>query len=140
MEINYTLVIVATVVQFVLGAIWYGPLFGKAWMKIVGAENCTEEDMKKAQKQMAPFYLLQLIVTFVSTWILAMFIGYISTANVGLTAYCVAWLVWLGFLLPNVISGVIWSGTKRNLQFKQIAILGVFQLIAIMVSAWILMM
>ncbi|WNM19138.1 DUF1761 domain-containing protein [Flavobacterium capsici] len=44
MEVNFLAVLVAALSTFVVGFLWYGPLFGKAWM----AENgFTEEQMKK---------------------------------------------------------------------------------------------
>jgi len=43
-NINLLSVIAATLSSFLIGGIWYGPLFGKAWMKEF---NFTEEDLKK---------------------------------------------------------------------------------------------
>ena len=39
--LNWLAILVATVAAFVLGGLWYGPLFGKAWMAALGK---TEED------------------------------------------------------------------------------------------------
>ncbi|HRE78496.1 MAG TPA: DUF1761 domain-containing protein [Flavobacterium sp.] len=44
MEINFYPVFVAALTTLLVGFIWYGPLFGKAWMKETGL---TEEDLKK---------------------------------------------------------------------------------------------
>ena len=45
MEVNYLAVIVAGVVSWILGALWYSPiLFGKAWQKELGF---TDEYLKK---------------------------------------------------------------------------------------------
>ena len=35
-NVSLVATLVATVLGFVLGALWYGPLFGKAWMAAVG--------------------------------------------------------------------------------------------------------
>jgi hypothetical protein len=35
-QIPWIAVLVATVAGFALGAVWYGPLFGKSWMRAVG--------------------------------------------------------------------------------------------------------
>lgn len=48
-NINWLAVAVATVSTFVIGFIWYGPLFAKKWMKEVGM---TEEDAKNANMLM----------------------------------------------------------------------------------------
>jgi len=34
-QLNWLAVLVATVITSGLGALWYGPLFGKAWMRLV---------------------------------------------------------------------------------------------------------
>ena len=35
-KINHLAVWVAIILQFVIGFLWYGPLFGESWMKMVG--------------------------------------------------------------------------------------------------------
>jgi hypothetical protein len=44
MEMNFYPVFVAALTTLLVGFVWYGPLFGKAWMKETGL---TEEDLKK---------------------------------------------------------------------------------------------
>lgn len=58
-EINYLAVIVAALVPMVMGAIYYGPLFGKAWMNSLGY---TEEDLKGNE---AVTYGLALLMAFI---------------------------------------------------------------------------
>ncbi len=36
---NWWAILVATVVAFVLGGLWYGPIFGKAWLGVCAAER-----------------------------------------------------------------------------------------------------
>ncbi len=35
-ELNWLAILVATVAAFALGWLWYGPLFGKAWLEAIG--------------------------------------------------------------------------------------------------------
>ena len=42
--INWLAVIVATVATFILGGLWYGPLFGRMWM---AASGMTDEKAKQ---------------------------------------------------------------------------------------------
>lgn len=102
----------------------------------MGAENCSPEEMKAAQKAMGPFYLLQFLITFVSTTVLAMFIGSMSDYS----PYMTALIVLVGFVIPTQVSGVIWGSTKRALQGKQIFVLVLNQLASLMLAAWILSM
>lgn len=70
MEVSWIGVIVAAVSAFVLGGVWYGPLFGKKWM----AYNGMSEEDAKAGNPVIIFggaFVLSLIAAFV----FAMFLG-----------------------------------------------------------------
>lgn len=43
MEMNFYILFISAIVPVIVGSIWYGPLFGKAWMNIMGF---TEESLK----------------------------------------------------------------------------------------------
>ena len=43
-SLNFLAIIVSGILAMPIGALWYGPLFGRTWMKEVGY---TEEDLKK---------------------------------------------------------------------------------------------
>ena len=43
-EISWLATLVATLLAFALGALWYGPLFGKAWM---AEQGFVEEDLMR---------------------------------------------------------------------------------------------
>lgn len=45
--INWLAVVAAALSAFILGGLWYGPLFGKAWMR---ENNFTEEYVKAGNK------------------------------------------------------------------------------------------
>lgn len=114
METNYMLIIVASLAQFILGALWYSPLmFGKWWMEIMEATNLPVEQVKKMQKEMAPFYGLQLFLTLFSTFALVN----LAVAT-PFSLYHVAFWVWLSFIVPTQISGVVWANTKKKFWVK----------------------
>lgn len=129
------LVIGATIAQFVLGALWYSPLlFGKFWMKVVGAEGCDPEEIKAMQKQMAPFYALQFVITVLYTFVLNILLVNATSYD----PYAVALLVWFGFIVPTQVSGVVWGGTKKELWAKQIGVMTSYQLVGILIATFIL--
>ncbi|MGE0354015.1 MAG: DUF1761 domain-containing protein [Gemmatimonadales bacterium] len=68
--INWLAVIVAAVATFILGGLWYGPLFGKAWM---AASGVTEE--RARQGNPAVIFGLSFVLQLVAAIVLAMFIG-----------------------------------------------------------------
>lgn len=137
MDINYVGILVATMVTFVLGGLWYSPLmFGKWWMQIMECDTLSQEELKKMQKKMAPFYGLQLLLTLMTTVVLSIFIT--DVLNSDADTYFMTALIWVGFIVPTQIAGVVWANTKQKFWAKQIFIMISFQLVAIMLSAWIL--
>ncbi len=138
MHVNYLLIAVATVAQFILGAVWYSPLmFGKWWMQIMDVTKLSEAELKKMQKEMAPFYALQLFLTFFFTVSFANLIPYVSSL---FSNYHIAFWIWIGFIVPTQIGSVIWANTKKKFWAKQIFVMITFQLVAIMLASWILSM
>jgi hypothetical protein len=68
-SINFLAVIVATLSTFLVGYLWYGPLFGKAWMNAVGM---SEEELQ--QGNMAKIFGLAFIFELIMAFNLAMFL------------------------------------------------------------------
>jgi hypothetical protein len=67
LKINHLAVLVAVVLQFVLGFLWYGPLFGEAWMGMVGLDAATIE----ADPAGAEEWITNIISAVVSMYVLA---------------------------------------------------------------------
>ena len=65
MEMNILFVAIAALVPLVMGFIWYGPLFGNAWMKEMGF---TKESMEG--KNMTLIFILCLVFSFILSFIL----------------------------------------------------------------------
>ncbi len=119
MELNYGAIAVATIVQFIVGAVWYTPIFGKLWGKIHGFDCLTPEAQKAAQKQMMPLLLVQFGLTVVTSFVLALLLsGMPSDWN----AYGLAGFIWLGFVMPAQVSAVIFGGTEPKWALKKIGI------------------
>ena len=137
MTVNYTLVFLATIAQFVLGALWYSPImFGKWWMQIMECTGLSKDQLQKMQKEMAPFYILQLFLTFFFTVSFANLVPYIKAFSI----YHIGFWIWIGFIVPVQIGCVVWANTKRQFWVKQIFVMAAFQLASIMLAAWILSM
>lgn len=136
METNYILILLATLAQFILGALWYSPLlFGKVWMHIMEATHFSKEELKKMQKSMTPFYGLQFFLTLFSTFALVNLVGMTS-----LGIYHLAFWIWISFVVPTQISGVIWGNTKKQFWLKQILVMTTYQFVGIMLASAILSM
>ena len=124
-DLNWLAVLVATAAGFVLGGLWYGPLFGNAWVTALGKQP---EDIKPS-----PFpFFVSLITASVTAIVLALFVnalgitsaldgallglaigvGFIATAMGSDSAFC-GWglrlfLIQSGYRIAySVIMGII---------------------------------
>ncbi len=114
-EVNYVAVILAAIASMAVGFVWYGPLFGKQWMKEKGF---TKENMEKAKKEMGKWYALTAILAIISAYVLAhvmalskKFYGY-PMLQTGLTS---AFWMWLGFVMPVQTTASIFGGRNWKL-------------------------
>ena len=69
-NLNWFAVFAAAASGFLVGGLWYGPLFGKAWM---AASGMTEEKMKASNP--AKTYGLTFLLSLIAAFSLAMFVG-----------------------------------------------------------------
>lgn len=77
-SLNWLSILVATVVYFVLGALWYSPvLFGNIWMKL---RNLDKETMEQPNPVI---YLYSFILQFIGVISLAMFITALGVNSAG---------------------------------------------------------
>lgn len=90
MDVNWLGVIAASVSAFVLGGIWYGPLFGKKWMALVGL---TEEEAAKGN--MALIFGGAFVLSFIAAFVFAMFLGPEPGVQFATSAGFAAGLFWV---------------------------------------------
>lgn len=113
--INYYAVFLAAVVSFVLGMLWYGPVFGKQWMNMMGY---TPESMKAMKLSpaaaMGVMALLSLIMMYVLAHAVVFGIAYtgITGAVGGMTG---AFYYWLGFVVPLTAGPFLWENKSPKL-------------------------
>ena len=119
--INYLAVFVAAVAAMILGYLWYGPLFGKEWAKLMGWSPEHMEKMKSQGKnKMMRSYGLMFAGSLLMAFVLSHSIVFATTymhrsgAVGGLEA---GWWSWLGFIVPATIGIVLWDGKPWKLWF-----------------------
>lgn len=131
-EINYLAVLVCAFVPLLIGAMWYGPIFGKAWMASVGK---TEEDLKKDFNP-AKTYGLTVVANFVVAYVLARIMGYAGSSTL-MDGLMIAVLCWLGFTACSFYINNLFEQRPNKLLliniFYNLAVLVVF---AIILSLW----
>ncbi len=135
MQLNYLAIFLATVAQFIVGAIWYTPVFGKLWGKIHGFDKQSKEEQQKMMKKMGPLLGMQFLVTLVTSFVLALFLAALPSEW---HAFGMAGFFWLGFVLPTQVSSVLFGGTEPKWIVKKIAIMAGGSLACYMVGAAVL--
>jgi hypothetical protein len=135
MEIHYLAIVVASLLQFVFGAIWYTPVFGKVWGRIHGFDKVSKEKQREMMKSMGPYLALQLAVTVLTTYVLALLLAGTESAW---SAYALAGLCWIGFFVPAHISAVVFGGTEPRWMVTKISIMAGASFGCMMIAAAVL--
>ena len=111
-SVNYLAVLAAAIAAMVLGFLWYGPLFGKMWMKLMNIDKKKIDESKK--KGMVVNYIIMIISTLVMSYTLAHLVKFLDVTNI-LDALRVAFWMWLGFIATVMIGTVLWEGKSWKL-------------------------
>ena len=77
-NLNYLHIGVATLAYFLIGALWFGPLFGKHWMKLTGMKEPIEEQ----KKRMPLMFGITLVLSFVLTLSTACVLYFVQPINI----------------------------------------------------------
>jgi hypothetical protein len=108
-EINLWAVLVSAIVSMVIGSIWYGPLFGKPFMKAMGMDQWSPEKQALMKKKMGVTYALQFLASLVMFYVLAYFILGMNDLTLK-GSLLVAFWAWLGFVVPVKLGEALWGG------------------------------
>lgn len=105
--LDWAAVIAAAVAAFVAGAIWFGPLFGKAWVTGFGFG---EEELGEQNK--LKIFGLTLVLNLIMAINLAMFLGADPTIGFGVAA---GFATGLGFAAPLIGVYYLFEGRPMKL-------------------------
>jgi hypothetical protein len=104
--INFWPILIAAVVSFGIGALWYSPiLFGKEWMALT---KKTDSDMQAAKSGIWKFYLIQFVMTIIMFIVIGFVISAIGVARASDGAF-VGFLAWIGLIAPVSMSNLMWK-------------------------------
>lgn len=143
-EINYIAVIVAALVPNILGALYYGPIFGKKWLDSLGL---TEADMKGRNEALiyGSALLLSLIVSFFLKFLIELLhkdvgangeLVFASFNTFGHGAMHGAGLAF-GLVIPVIISlGLFQKSTAFNILINSVFWLLCFSIMGGILDVW----
>jgi len=124
---NGLAVLVAAIANMVIGFLWYGPLFGKQWTKLMNFDSKKMKEMKN-QSMTKP-----MILGFISALVMAYALSYIldrsrlifNLLELGaldiLHGLFIGFLVWLGFIVTVLLGTVLWEGKPIRLYLLNIS-------------------
>lgn len=109
-------VAVGALINMGVGFAWYGPLFGKEWMRLQGIDKARIEADKK--KGMQKTYALALLGAFAMSYVMAHSMlfaeSYLKTSGVT-SGIMGGFYNWLGFVFPVTLGTVLWDGKPWKL-------------------------
>lgn len=126
-DLNWIAVVLAAVVYFVLGAVWYGPLFGKMWVAGMGLNPDSMQAAKSG-----------FVITFVANLGLATALASITAGLTGAgAAMQAAFWLWLGLVATTATVNAVWDSRPWSvLAINQGYHLVAMLLAAAIVGAW----
>jgi hypothetical protein len=139
-NINIAAVLIAVVANFIFGALWYMPLFGKAWAKEMKMDMTGP---KPPASVMIKGMSIMIIGNFLMAYVFAHNIAVWNPVTWGLEAspapalamaFKAAFFTWLGFFLPQDLGRIAWE----NATWKLFFINTVYHFLSLLIAAVIL--
>jgi len=140
-EINYVAIVIAVVANFLVGFLWYTPLFGKAWVKEMGFDMTQKPPAGAMMRGM----IIMVIGNFLMAYVFAHNIAVWNPVTWGqapsemspiANAFTAAFFTWVGFFVPMDLNSVAWEMKSWKLFFINTS----YHLLALIVVALILIL
>jgi Protein of unknown function (DUF1761) len=109
MKTNYGAVVVSAVAYWMLGAVWYGVLFGQRWMAL---EGITMEQAKSVNPVLP--YVITLVLNLLMAYVLAQLCLW-RNATTAARGAAVGVLLWIGIVGPIVFTTYMYEMRSKEL-------------------------
>ena len=141
MTINYIAILICGIASMIIGSLWYGPLFGKPFMKATGGcdpSKISPEEMQKMKSQMKGLYSIQFVLSLISALVLSV---HIQNWTAGTSGVAIAVCTWFGFVMTTNAGACLWRGKSKNDSWTMFLISSGCQLVTfiafgLILSAW----
>jgi hypothetical protein len=96
-EVSLMAAIVATILGFLLGGLWYGPLFGARWMALLGISR------EQARRDFNPVktYGITFVLGFIASYVFGLYLGPSPGRLFAVTCGAAAGLCWVATSLAT---------------------------------------
>jgi hypothetical protein len=109
MKTNYGAIVVSAVAYWVLGALWYGVLFGQRWMAL---EGITMEQAKSLNPVLAT--IVSFALSLLTAFVLAQLCLW-RNANTAARGAAVGVLLWIGIVGPMTFTTYMYEMRPKEL-------------------------
>jgi surface polysaccharide O-acyltransferase-like enzyme len=109
MKTNYAAVFIAAIAYWLLGALWFGVLFGKPWMAL---ENISIEEAKTMNPVLP--YIVSFVLNLLIAYLLAQICVWRNANTIGRGA-SVGVLLWIGFVGPITFTTYMYEMRPKEL-------------------------
>ena len=137
-HLNFVAVLVTASVNMAIGfALFARPLFGKLWnqvMEIAPGDSARETEAKKG---MGPMFALVFVGAFLTSYMLARFLGWLQQ-DTWLGGMRVGFYLWIAMIMPICFQFAVFSGKPKGLRIKMFAIQAFHYLLVFMASGALL--
>ncbi len=118
-QINFVAIAVAVVANFILGFLWYAPLFGKRWGKEMGYDMNNKPKTSDFIKGMVFMVIGNFLLAFVLSHNMAAwsFVPETKTMTPMANVMSASIFTWLGFYFPGDLGSVAWERKSWTLFF-----------------------
>ncbi len=131
---NFGAIIVAAIVTFMLGGLWYSPiLFAKPWMKAHGYDPNDKAKIDAMKKNAGLMYGAAFVASLLSAVVLARMFSSLHVAD-PFRGLKIGVAVWLGFVATVQLTGTLFGSKKIQLFFIDTG----YQLVCYVVAGLIL--
>jgi hypothetical protein len=119
-------IVLAIFVSFVFGALWYGPLFGDLWARLIGMDRSKPPKPDEIIRGM----ILSACGNALTSFVMAHVVQVVRASSWGVHSsdyssafygFICGLFVWIGFYIPLALNGVAWEGRNFGLCFLNIA-------------------
>jgi hypothetical protein len=97
-------IVLAGLAGFVFGFLWYGPVFGKTWMRL----SNISPDSAGSMKGMAGSIVIAVVVSLISAYVVSALQPALLPLSYGEFMKWITY-IWLGFNLPIQMNGYLWE-------------------------------
>ena len=132
-DVNLLAVLVAGILPMIVGALWYGPLFGKRWLALM------EMTAEEIQEDFNPLktYGVSFVLSLVTAFVLAQLIAQVGSGDAAMVGVHVALMALVGFVIPVANQSVAYEKRKAGLAWLNIGYNGVALLAqAVLIALW----